>query len=115
MTQNFDWDACEGIILHNHGIFTFDNDAKRSYDKMIEAVSLAEDFLEENASVVLPSQEVNAEVDLEKLGELLSKVKGYEVVTKLDQSALAKHYASQDNLSTFATRGVLTPVHIIRT
>jgi len=115
MTQNFDWDACEGIILHNHGIFTFDNDAKKSYDKMIKAVSLAEDFLAENASVVLSSQEVNAEIDLGKLGEILSKAKGYEVVTKLDQSALAKHYASQDDLVTFATRGVLTPEHIIRT
>ncbi len=115
MTQDFDWDACEGIILHNHGIFTFDNDAKKSYDKMIEAVSLSEEFLAENAAVSLPSQKVNAEVDLEKLGEILSKVKGYEVVTKLDQSALAKYYASQDDLATFATRGVLTPEHIIRT
>lgn len=115
MTQNFDWDTCDGIILHNHGIFTFDNDAKKSYDKMIEAVSLAEEFLVENAAVNLASQEAYAEVDLEKLGEILSKVKGYEVVTKLDQSALAKYYASQDDLATFATRGVLTPEHIIRT
>ena len=23
MTRNFDWDRCEGIILHNHGIFYF--------------------------------------------------------------------------------------------
>ena len=115
MTQDFDWNTCEGIILHNHGIFTFDNDAKRSYDKMIEAVSLAEEFLKENAPVSLISKEVNAEVDLEKLGEILSKAKGYEVVTKLDQSALAKYYASQDDLSAFATRGVLTPEHIIRT
>ena len=52
MTQDdFDWDTCEGIILHNHGIFTFDDDAKKSYDKMIEAVSVAEAFLEKNASI----------------------------------------------------------------
>ncbi len=44
MTQDdFDWDDCEGIILHNHGIFTFDDDAKKSYDKMIDAVSMAEE------------------------------------------------------------------------
>jgi rhamnose utilization protein RhaD (predicted bifunctional aldolase and dehydrogenase) len=115
MTENFDWDKCEGIILHNHGIFTFDNDAKTSYDKMIAAVTRAEDFLAENASVPLSSTDVNVEVDLEKLQKLVSQVKGYEVVTKLDDSPLAKYYASQDNLSTFATRGVLTPEHIIRT
>ena len=115
MTQDFDWDACEGIILHNHGIFTFDNNAKKSYDKMIEGVSLAEDFLEENAAISLSNPKESAEVDLGKLKEIISKVKGYEVVTKLDQSPLAKYYASQDDLATFATRGVLTPEHIIRT
>ena len=30
------------LILLNHGIFTFDNDAKRSYDLMIKYVSVAE-------------------------------------------------------------------------
>ena len=115
MTQDFDWDACEGIILHNHGIFTFEDDAKRSYDKMINAVSVAEDFLEEYASVDLPASEGKAEIDLETLKEVISEAKGYEAVMKLDQSPLAKYYASQDDLATFATRGVLTPEHIIRT
>lgn len=116
MTQgDFDWDACEGIILHHHGIFTFDNDAKKSYDKMIAAVSLAEEFLSESAPVLLTTPEEKGKVDLQKLKEVFSKAKGYEVVTKLNDSLLAQHYASQDNLSTFATRGVLTPEHIIRT
>lgn len=29
MTQDFDWEKCEGIILHNHGIFTFDDNPKK--------------------------------------------------------------------------------------
>lgn len=115
LTRNFDWDSCEGIILHNHGIFTFDNDAKKSYDKMIDAVSLAEEFLAENAPVNLVSPDVNVEVDLDKLKMLVSKAKGYDIVMKLNDSPLAKYYASQDDLSTFATRGILTPEHIIRT
>ena len=49
MTKELDWSKCEGIILHNHGIFTFDDDAKKSYEKMIDAVTLAEAFLEKNA------------------------------------------------------------------
>lgn len=115
MTRDFDWDACEGIILHHHGIFTFDDDAKRSYDKMIAAVNLAEDFLEENAPVNLSLPEEKGEVDLEKLKAVLSEAKGYEVVAELNDSPLAQHYASQDDLAAFATRGVLTPEHIIRT
>lgn len=115
MTQDFDWESCEGIILHHHGIFTFDDDAKKSYDKMIAAVSLAEDFLAENAPIHLARSDVNMEVDLEKLHMLVSKAKGYDTVMKLNNSALAKYYASQCDLANFATRGVLTPEHIIRT
>ena len=112
---DFDWASCEGIILHNHGIFTFDDDAKKSYDKMIDAVSLAEDFLTKNADVSFDKIEPTGKIDIEELQQLISKEKGYEVVMEINQTPLALHYASQDKLSDFATRGVLTPEHIIRT
>jgi len=114
MTRDFDWDACEGIILHNHGIFTFDDDAKKSYDKMIEAVSLAEDFLSENADLTFDKIEPTA-FDVDKLKELVEKEKGYKISLKVNQTPLALHYALQDHLYMKATRGVLTPEHIIRT
>jgi rhamnose utilization protein RhaD (predicted bifunctional aldolase and dehydrogenase) len=114
MTRNFDWDACEGIILLNHGIFTFDDDAKRSYAKMIEAVSLAEDFLFENADLTFDKIEPT-EFDIVKLKELVEEAKGCEIVMKVNQTPLAIHYASQNKLYMRATRGVLTPEHIIRT
>ena len=115
MTRGFDWEACEGIILLNHGIFTFDDDAKRSYDKMIVAVSKAEDFLNENAEIVFGDTEPTGALDIEKLQDLLNDAKGYEVVLKVNQTPLAVHYASQEHLYMRATRGVLTPEHIIRT
>ncbi|RXJ68021.1 oxidoreductase [Halarcobacter ebronensis] len=115
MSKDINWETCEGIILHNHGIFTFDNDAKKSYDKMIAAVSLAEKFLEENTSLKIEKFMPRAEIDLEELQKILSQEKGYEVSLKINQSALSLHYASQNNLNAFATRGVLTPEHIIRT
>ncbi|MGI9543264.1 MAG: class II aldolase/adducin family protein, partial [Cyclobacteriaceae bacterium] len=31
MTKDIDWDEIEGMILLNHGVFTFNNDAKLSY------------------------------------------------------------------------------------
>jgi rhamnose utilization protein RhaD (predicted bifunctional aldolase and dehydrogenase) len=34
---------------------------------------------------------------------------------KVDRSSLARYYASHSDLQNFATRGVLTPEHIIRT
>ena len=115
MAKDLDYAKCEGIILHNHGIFTFDDDSKKSYDKMILAVKKAEDFLQKNAKIELHDTIKPKEFDIKKLQQIISKEKGYEVVLKIDQSPLALHYSSQKNLSTFATRGVLTPEHIIRT
>jgi len=106
MTQDFDWGTCEGIILHHHGIFTFDDDAKKSYDKMIAAVSLAESFLKENAPVEFKTVEPKyfdvSELNIDKF-------------MHINQTPLAVYYASQENLRASVARGVLTPEHIIRT
>ena len=116
MTQWYDWEHCEGIILHNHGIFTFDNDAKRSYEKMIQAVSNAEQFLDaETYGLEFLSGEVNIGFDVQKLQTLISKEKGFDVMMKINQTPLVVAYSSFVDLETFATRGVLTPEHIIRT
>ena len=113
--KHIDWDTCEGIILLNHGIFTFDNDPKVSYEKMIEGVTKAEEFLDKNAGLVLEKYTPRAELNIENLTAILTKEKGYEVFVKVNQSPLALHYASARNMKDIATRGVLTPEHIIRT
>ena len=104
--KDLDWSQCEGIILHNHGIFTFDDDAKISYNKMIDAVTLAEEFLEKNAKVELENKKAQT-FDVSSL-----EVDAY---VNINQTSLALEYASQNNLKAFASRGVLTPEHIIRT
>jgi len=106
MIKDLDWSSCEGIILHNHGIFTFDDDAKKSYDKMIDAVTLAEEFLEKNAPIVFDHAEAKS-FDIDDLD--------WDKFRHINQTPLAVHYASQDNLRNVVTRGVLTPEHILRT
>ena len=115
MTQNLNWDSIDGIILHNHGIFTFDNDAKTSYDKMIDAVTKAEKFLEENAKVDLAGNFEHSDCDIAKITKVISEFKNYKVHLNINQTPLARFYSSQENLKEFASRGVLTPEHIIRT
>ena len=104
--ENFDWESCEGIILHNHGIFTFDDDAKKSYEKMIDAVTLAEEFLEKNAPIMLE------ELDAKEFDVNLLQIDKF---MHINQTPLALKYASQENLRASVTRGVLTPEHILRT
>ena len=106
MTKDLDWSTCEGIILHNHGIFTFDDDAQKSYEKMIDAVTSAEAFLEKYASIKLEKREAKP-FDLSRL-----QIDEYMHV---NQTPLALAYASQPDLRKAVTRGVLTPEHIIRT
>ena len=114
-TKKFNWLKCEGIILLNHGIFTFDDDAKKSYDKMINAVTKAELFLKQNTSLEISEKTDKLNFDFIKLKILVEKEKNHEIVLKINQSPLAVHYASQENLMINATKGLLTPEHIIRT
>ena len=115
MTKNLDWDSIDGIILHNHGIFTFDDDAKKSYTKMIDAVSKAEAFLDSEAMVKIEHNYVHSDCDIARVVNVMSQYKGHEVHIAINQTPLAAFYASQPNLREFASRGVLTPEHIIRT
>jgi rhamnose utilization protein RhaD (predicted bifunctional aldolase and dehydrogenase) len=114
-TKELDWSACAGIILHNHGIFTFDDDAKKSYTKMIDAVTKAEEFLSENAKVTLKLSNSKKEIDTQKLQKIISQHKGFPVALHVSRSNIAYTYATHENLSLFVSRGVLTPEHIIRT
>ncbi len=87
MTEMIDWDSIKGIILHNHGIFTFSNSAKESYSNMIEAVSIANRYIRESKK--------KREHNLSEIKELISKAKGYEVVMRVNQSAIAKRFATK--------------------
>jgi rhamnose utilization protein RhaD (predicted bifunctional aldolase and dehydrogenase) len=112
LTQGMDWLACEGIILEHHGIFTFDDEAKGAYEKMIAAVSIAERYLETHAPLALHVNEPTREVEVGAIKTALEKAKGIELVSAVDQSPLALSFAAKPEIT---YKGVLTPEHIIRT
>ena len=114
LTKEFNWKESKGIILLNHGIFTFDDDAKSSYTKMIDAVNLAEGFLDKNANLDLKKLTPKS-FNVEGLKTIIEKRKSKEIFLNINQSNLALNYSNADNLKSFASRGVLTPEHIIRT
>lgn len=106
-----------GMVLLQHGIFSFDDDAKRSYELMIELVTLAEEWLAARSKPVT-SVEVAATEDLlglAKLRKSVSKVRGYAQIAKLNASPEAVAYASREDIADVGTRGTLTPDHTIRT
>ncbi|MCW8887026.1 MAG: class II aldolase/adducin family protein [Motiliproteus sp.] len=116
MTQDCDWDELEGIALMNHGLFTFDNDAKQSYEKHIELVTRAEQLLNRKGAVLnIPS--IPAETDLLQLATIrkqVSEIKGGAVLARLNNSDLAITFANYP-LDQIPRPGPLTPEHVIRT
>ena len=117
MTQGLDWSKCEAIILLNHGIFTFADSAKASYDNMIQRVSEAEDYIAKQkialANSSTPVQEYL--LDLARLRQAVSKVQGAAVVAHLKNDTKSVGFANLSRISDIATRGTLTPDHVIRT
>ncbi|SFV67440.1 short chain dehydrogenase [hydrothermal vent metagenome] len=106
ITDGIEWDKKKGIILHNHGIFTFADNAKESYDNMIKAVNLANNYIKHAKK--------KKTHDLQKIQRLISEAKGYEVFMKVNQSKIAKQFATKEDMG-LSQQGVLTPEHIIRT
>lgn len=115
-TQGIDWERLEGIILLNHGLFTFDDDAKRSYEKHIALVTKAEAYIADNT--VLPSRcDTKHEVTpdyIDALTEGVSKLRGCEITSIVIDSAEACTLSILSNLEEILSHGELTPEHVIR-
>ncbi|MGA1475739.1 MAG: SDR family NAD(P)-dependent oxidoreductase, partial [Prochlorothrix sp.] len=119
LTQGIDWSQYEGMILLNHGIFSFADDAKTAYETMIQLVTEAEDALQARQAVQFALGETTTtEADLLTLAQVrrqVSQLKGAPMLAQLDQRPEAVGFAQLPNVATIATRGPITPDHVIRT
>ncbi|MEQ8755754.1 MAG: bifunctional aldolase/short-chain dehydrogenase [Coleofasciculus sp. G1-WW12-02] len=108
-----------GMVLMNHGIFSFGDTAKESYDRMISLVSAAEDCLHNhNAYSPSPSsvwQEKPLATPLAKLRHQLSTITGFPVILSSDQSPKYMAFAQREDIGVISQQGPATPDHVIRT
>ncbi|MGE4396603.1 MAG: bifunctional aldolase/short-chain dehydrogenase [Sulfurimonas sp.] len=116
MTRDVDWSKLEGMVLMNHGLFTFSDDAKKSYEKTIELVDKAEKYLDaKGATLDVEKSDVSCELlTLAKIRKEISNLKGAATISILNDSDLAVHFSKQ-NVEKIAVQGPLTPDHVIRT
>jgi rhamnose utilization protein RhaD (predicted bifunctional aldolase and dehydrogenase)/NAD(P)-dependent dehydrogenase (short-subunit alcohol dehydrogenase family) len=110
----------EGMILMNHGIFTFGNNAKESYDRMISLVHMAEEYLINNEAWDLnyPKIDYDSKKNSKHIAHLRQKVSlvyGSPILFNLTNSELGLSFANRNDLEKIATKGPLTPDHVIRT
>lgn len=117
MTQGMDWDKMEGMILMNHGVFTFHHEAKESYEKMIDIVAKAEEYLAQQGAKQIHPVSVPA-TDSKQIANLrkhVSDVWGQPILTRLDDTPASAAFSKLANVADITNRGPLTPDHIIRT
>ncbi len=116
-TSGLDWSKLRGIVLMHHGIFTFSDDARTSYDNMVELVSRAEEYLARHApdaqkrAAYHPTQQDCRELSRlrREAGELL----GAPCLLRLDHSEEATGFAARKDSGDLARGGPLTPDHTI--
>ncbi len=120
-TRDLDWSQYDGIILLHHGVFSFADDARTSYERMIEIVAKAEAYIEEQGATLEPGATIEAlsgEQELLSLTAVRRRVcqlRGQASLCRLSQDPLSLNFSRQQNLARISGQGPLTPDHVIRT
>lgn len=117
-TQQTNWSGLDGIILMNHGLFTFGDTARESYERMIQLVSEAQDYLERKEATVIATGSPQNQVDLltvARTRNTIATAAGCAMVATLNTDSRSAGFANRPDAIEIATRGPLTPDHVIRT
>lgn len=108
-----------GMVLLNHGIFSFGETARESYERMIELVTLAEKYLDSKRAWSVSTNhftaatvDANAQASLRrKLSDAAASPLILKTVTNERTLSLAQH----PQAATITQQGPATPDHVIRT
>lgn len=118
LTRDVDWSKLEGMVLLKHGVFTFADDGKTAYERMITLVDEAERALDEAGATSAPARAEAREPDLLLLADLrraASTTAKCALIARHDGSEAACGFSSRPDVADLATRGPVTPDHVIRT
>jgi len=116
LARDVDWGQLEGMVLLHHGIFTFADDARKSYENMIRLVSEAEDYLGIHASVqTAPVAAREDLIGLARLRRAICTAKGEAMVARMDAGDEAVSFSLDAAAVRAVQGGTLTPDHVIRT
>jgi rhamnose utilization protein RhaD (predicted bifunctional aldolase and dehydrogenase)/NAD(P)-dependent dehydrogenase (short-subunit alcohol dehydrogenase family) len=108
-----------GMVLLNHGIFSFGETARESYERMIELVTLAEKYLDSKRAWSAPPNpftagrvDANAQASLRRK---LSDTAGTPLILKTVISERTLGFAQHPESARISQQGPATPDHVIRT
>jgi rhamnose utilization protein RhaD (predicted bifunctional aldolase and dehydrogenase)/NAD(P)-dependent dehydrogenase (short-subunit alcohol dehydrogenase family) len=110
-----------GMLLLHHGLFTFGESAKVAYERMIELVTRAEDYLAKwnTLNPAVPSaKSPDAQIDRVEIAALrksVSDAAGVPMILATHSDAAALSFAQRPDVSKITQQGPATPDHVIRT
>ena len=108
-----------GMVLLSHGIFSFGKDARESYERMIELVSAAEEYLQRKKAwhVALPDAKPAAlkRDEVSELRRAISDQAGFPLVLRVNDSPKFLAFAQRADAERLSQQGPATPDHVIRT
>ncbi len=109
-----------GMVLMNHGIFSFGETARESYERMIELVTRAEEYLQKHKAWNLPAASTKPtsapmRKDIAALRRDVSAVAGFPVVLSVHDDPVCLAFANRSDVKTISQQGPATPDHVIRT
>ncbi len=112
-TQGLDWSRYRGITLLHHGVFTFHDDARESYENMIRFVTDAEDYISRQLD---PDITDNKFTDMDahefaRLRKQVGETRNGAMVARFRKLPLAL----LDNVEECGRRGPITPDHVLHT
>lgn len=108
-----------GMALMNHGIFSFGDTARESYERMIALVGEAEAYLQKHKSWSMElSAPVASEIDSTEVAALrrsVSDVAGMPMILSVRENPALLAFARRPDVARISQQGPVTPDHIIRT
>lgn len=109
-----------GMVLMNHGIFSFGDNARESYERMIDLVSRAEDYLKHQQAWDIPAIPITSPATTlrERIAgfrKQLADVIGFPVILQTRQDETALQFIQRADIATISQQGPATPDHVIRT
>lgn len=105
-----------GLVLMNHGIFTFGETAKEAYGRMIRLVTLAESELKKNRKNVFKAETILAKLrPISEIAPIIRGALGPGWLLDFRSNNAIKNFVTGKELARYGTAGPVTPDHVIRT
>ena len=112
------------MILLRHGVFTYGESARAAYERMIEVVGRAEQYIADRAVAARSTSTMQASpsetaapdiLEAASLRQAVSRVAGVPMIATRSTDAASAEFCRRSDLATVSQQGPATPDHVIRT